>query len=127
MRNFKGLTLIEVMVTLAILGVVAAIAIPAYKGYVTTSHRSECQNEVAAIKLAEEEFFLDNNSYFTGVGSAALAAASNNIYQPSAPATPECTYEVTSAAPATTYTILAHPAAGGHLTAEADPILTFTK
>lgn len=60
----KGITLIEIMVTLAILGVIAAIAYPAYNGYVNTSKRSECQNELGAIDLAQSEFFLENNSYF---------------------------------------------------------------
>jgi type IV pilus assembly protein PilA len=63
-RLNRGFTLMEVMVTMAILAVVAGIAIPSYTGYMHNSYMTECQNEVAAIKLAQQEFFLENNAYF---------------------------------------------------------------
>ena len=76
----NGFTLIELMVTLAILGVLAAIAIPAYNGYITTAKMSEAQNNLAAIRLAQEEYFLENNSYFTGANAGAIATASGNLW-----------------------------------------------
>lgn len=63
-RLNHGFTLLEAMVTMAVLATVAGIAIPAYKGYVHNSYTTECQNEVAAIQLAQQEFFLENNVYF---------------------------------------------------------------
>lgn len=77
----NGFTLIELMVTVAILAIIAAIAIPAYNGYVKTSRFSEAQSEIAAIKIAQEEYFLDNNTYFGPVANAAdPTAASNGLY-----------------------------------------------
>jgi type IV pilus assembly protein PilE len=127
--NHNGFTLVELMVTVAILGVVASIAIPAYNGYIITSRKSECQNEVASIKLAESEYFLDNNSYFGATTGAVadLKSASGGIYEPSAAAAganSECVYKVTTTA--TTFTITADHAAGGHLTSETNPIVTLT-
>ena len=60
----RGFTLIELMVTVAILAVLAAIAIPAYNNYIATSRNTEGWNNLAAIKLAQEEYFLENNRYF---------------------------------------------------------------
>lgn len=63
-KNSSGFTLIEVMVTVVILAVLAAVAIPAYRNYISTSRNTEGWNNLAAIKLAQEEFFLENNRYF---------------------------------------------------------------
>lgn len=79
----KGFTLIELLITLAILGILAAIAIPAYNGYITTAKMSEAHNNLAALRLAEEENFLENNSYFFGTDTADLASNSNGLWSAS--------------------------------------------
>ncbi|MEJ2390297.1 MAG: prepilin-type N-terminal cleavage/methylation domain-containing protein, partial [Gammaproteobacteria bacterium] len=43
-ENNQGFTLLELMIVVAILGVIAAIAIPAYKGYISAGHATQCQN-----------------------------------------------------------------------------------
>ena len=79
--NLKnGFTLIEMMITLAILSVVAAIAIPAYTGYVTTAKMSEAHNSLAALRLAEEENYLETNSYFDGNNTTNIANNSNGLW-----------------------------------------------
>lgn len=124
----QGFTLLELMITVAILGVIAGIAIPAYKGYITTSHKTECQNEVAAIKLAESEYYLENNAYFSGTGWSALEGASNNIYQASNDVKnsnkSQCTYKVNVTSGPDTYTIEADVnTSGGNLAGQTDPIV----
>ena len=80
--NFKnGFTLIEMLITLAILGIVAAIAIPAYNGYITTAKMSEAHNNLAGIRLAQEEYFLENNNYFLGADYQTLESASNGLWR----------------------------------------------
>lgn len=128
-RTFKnthhGITLIELMVVIGILAVISSIAIPAYKGYIKTSYRAECQNEVSAIKLAEEEYFLENGSYFSGSSASSLQTASGSVYLPSTAGTSgDCDYSVTSSS--TSYTITAAAKSGGKLDGEGT-IYTFTK
>jgi len=67
----KGFTLIELMIVVAIVGVLAAIAIPAYQNYVVRSRVSEGLQLVGAPKIAIEEAFQSNAT----AGLAAAAAA----------------------------------------------------
>ena len=79
-KSQNGFTLIELLITMAILGILAAIAIPAYNGYITTAKMSEAQNNLAAIRLAQEEFFLENNRYFSGANAAAIKTDSGDLW-----------------------------------------------
>jgi len=63
----RGFTLIELMVTVAILALLVGIAIPVYQNYVSTSRNVEAFNNMNSIRLAEEEYYMENNSYVTGV------------------------------------------------------------
>lgn len=53
----KGFTLIELMITIAILAIISTIAIPAYTGYIKTAKLAEAHNNIAALRIAQEEFF----------------------------------------------------------------------
>ena len=76
----KGFTLIELMITVAILGVLTTVAIPAYNGYILTAKMSEAQNNLAALRLAQEEFFLENNRYFFGADADAIKTDSGDLW-----------------------------------------------
>jgi prepilin-type N-terminal cleavage/methylation domain-containing protein len=56
MKNQKGFTLIELMIVIAILGILIAIALPAYQDYSIRTKNSECLNTAAAAKLAIAEY-----------------------------------------------------------------------
>jgi type IV pilus assembly protein PilA len=64
----KGFTLIELMIVVAIIGILAAIAIPAYQDYTVRSKVTEGLNLAAAAKIAVAESFQANN--ITGVAAA---------------------------------------------------------
>ena len=71
-----GFTLVELMIVVAILSILTAIALPAYRGYISTSRNAEGWNNLASIKLAQEEYFLENNRYFPDPDG--LAQTTNN-------------------------------------------------
>lgn len=78
--NTNGFTLIELMITIAIIAVVAGIAMPSYNGYITTAKMAEAENNLAAIRLAQAEFFLENNRYFSGANAAAIKTDSDDLW-----------------------------------------------
>lgn len=77
--NSKGITLMELMVTVGIVGILAAVAYPSYARYVLNSHRTEAQSALTRIANLEERYFMDNNSYGS-LFDLHLTAASNAIY-----------------------------------------------
>lgn len=96
--KMNGFTLIELMVTVAILAVIAAIAIPAYTGYIATARNVEGMDNLSAIQLAEEQYAADNNgAYFAGATTAALQTAGGNLWTaaPATEAAREFAYAVT--------------------------------
>ena len=104
--QMNGFTLIEVLITVAILAVVAAIAVPAYNGYIETSRLTEGWNNLQALNAAEVQYSLDNNGvYFDGAGAATLNTNSGNLWTRAEASGENFTYSV--ALTATGYTATA--------------------
>ena len=63
MKQHRGFTLIEVMVVVAIIGILSAIAIPQYSDYVIRSKIPEATSALAGARVKMEQFFQDNRTY----------------------------------------------------------------
>jgi prepilin-type N-terminal cleavage/methylation domain-containing protein len=78
-RRSKGFTLIELMITVAIVAILAAIAIPNYRDYVIRGQLVDATQGLAAVRANMERYFQDNRSYvavgaFTPPCTAAVVA-----------------------------------------------------
>jgi type IV pilus assembly protein PilE len=66
MRPFRsGFTLLEVLFTVLIVAILAAVAVPLYSNTKTSSETTTCKNNIQAIANAESKYKFDNNAYST--------------------------------------------------------------
>ncbi|QYJ94861.1 type IV pilin protein [Shewanella spartinae] len=75
MQKLKGFTLIEVMITVAIVGILAAIAYPSYIDYVTKSGRAEGVAAVMEVANLQEQYYLDNRTYASDLTKLGMNAS----------------------------------------------------
>ncbi|WP_273431454.1 type IV pilin protein [Chitinibacter tainanensis] len=88
-RKAGGFTLIELMIVVVIIGILAAIAIPAYQDYVRKARRTDATTAMSRIQQAQEKWRANNSSYTVNLNSAGLnllpagATATTNTSQTS--------------------------------------------
>jgi prepilin-type N-terminal cleavage/methylation domain-containing protein len=70
MQRQAGLTLIELMIVVAILTIIAAIAIPAYNGYIREAKLGVARQNMDTLRLFLEDYYLENGTYKAGGSSS---------------------------------------------------------
>lgn len=103
MNKQKGFTLIELMIVVAIVGIISAIAYPSYEQYVIRSKRNEAMAALTNAVQAMERYRAANFSYEVNDGLATIFATTVPVDGGAA------YYNLTLTSSATTYTITATP------------------
>ncbi len=78
--NQKGFTLVELMVVVAIIGILSAIAIPNFKKYQAKSKQSEAKLQLAGIYTTETAIFAEYDSYFSCLAAIGFDPGTTGYY-----------------------------------------------
>jgi type IV pilus assembly protein PilE len=117
LRQGRGFTLVEVMIAVAVIGILTAVALPSYRQHVANSRRADARAAILSLAQLMERWYTERGTY---VGATVGASG---IY-PSA--SPQGYYTMSiSAQDATTFTISAAPA--GAQTGDACGSYTYTQ
>jgi type IV pilus assembly protein PilE len=116
-RRQIGFTLVELMVTVAIVGILASVAYPSYVKYIVKSNRAAAQSHLMDIAQQQPQYLIDNRAYAGSVSDLHLTTPDkvSSVY----------TITITpSAGPPPSYTVTASPIAGGAQADDEDLTIT---
>ena len=77
LARVRGFTLIELMVTVAIVGILAAIAYPSYTSYIVRSNRSAAQGYMLELSSLQQRYLLDARTYAADLATLNSSVPSN--------------------------------------------------
>lgn len=92
MKAQHGFTLIEIMIVVAIVGILAMIAVPSYTDYLVRGKIPDATSNLATKRVQMEQFFQDNRTYVGASACTADTGISQNFNFSCSPAPTQTTY-----------------------------------
>ncbi|WP_062268580.1 type IV pilin protein [Endozoicomonas arenosclerae] len=117
-NNAEGFTLIEMMIVIAIIGVLAAVAIPSYNQHVQDTAATDARASLIGLANAMERHRAQNGSYL-GAADGGANNGAPTVYHRQSPETGQANFNLTITVPAggATYTLTATATGGSGITA----------
>lgn len=95
----RGFTLIEMMITLVVVAILVAIAVPSYEEFTRRAKRSEARAALNDFAARQEQFFMDNKSYSNSLADlGGVTATENGYYNISIPLSTTISYTLRATA-----------------------------
>jgi prepilin-type N-terminal cleavage/methylation domain-containing protein len=95
-RNSKGFTLIELMIVVAIIGILAAIAIPNFLNYQCKSKQSEAKQALGTLSKNQEAYVAENDTYASDIADLNFDLKGKNRYTLAVDAADTTTYTLSA-------------------------------
>jgi type IV pilus assembly protein PilE len=139
-NSSKGFTLIELMITVAIVGILSAIALPSYNTYIARSKRADARTQLMQAGQFMQRFYSANDNYVQDRASTPNSVLGSSVGMPDAlrvsPADGTALYQLnssittagsyTATVTPTSYTLYMAPISGRSMAADACGIFTLT-
>lgn len=112
--RINGFTLVELMIVVAIVGILATIAVPSYNRYVVKASRETAQTELLALAAVQEKVYLNSNAYTPNITTAYNGTTTGGLGRTSGKTTDgKYDLNLNIVAPSQTYMLTAKPVIGG--------------
>ena len=111
-KMMYGVTLVELMVVIVILGIIAAFAVPGYRQYMMRANRTDATTALLRIAAAQERWFIANGQYATTAAELQNSPPAGLGFNSTERGFYNLNVRPAAGGPAVGYTVLATPVAG---------------
>jgi type IV pilus assembly protein PilE len=80
MKVQKGFTLVELMIVVAIVGILASVALPSYSNYVRRGKIAEATTNLTGLRVSMEQYYQDNRTYQNAAGACGVVMPTSPQY-----------------------------------------------
>lgn len=94
----QGVTLLELMIVVVVIGILSIIAVPSYRQYSIRAHRTEAKTALLRLATNQERFYLQNNTFTTNLVALGFTGgvSAEGVYTLAVPVADTVTYQATA-------------------------------